>query len=68
MVVVIVSKLLIAMGFTKGKSEADRLIKQGAVDIDGKRVSFLAEVEDGSIVKVGKHRWGRVVNTDDRVN
>jgi tyrosyl-tRNA synthetase len=59
------SLLLTAIHLAKSRSEANRLIQQGAVEIDGKKVtSYTAAVKSGSIIKVGKRRFARVINTD----
>ncbi|GAI83060.1 unnamed protein product, partial [marine sediment metagenome] len=48
------------------RSEANRLIAQGAVSIDGEKVSDnIAPVQSGSIIKVGKRRFAKVINTDN---
>ncbi|MQY81951.1 MAG: tyrosine--tRNA ligase, partial [Dehalococcoidia bacterium] len=60
-----ISKLLVVIGWTKSRSEAARLIAQGAVSIDGERItSNVAPVKSGSIIKVGKRRFAKVINTD----
>ena len=49
----------------ESRSEAMRLIRQGAVSIDGKKISNnLATLKSGSIIKVGKRRFAKVINTD----
>ena len=46
----------------KSRSEAIRLIKQGAVEIDGEKITrYVVSVKNGSIIKVGKRRFVRVV-------
>ena len=58
-------KLLVSAGSAASASEAARLIKQGAIEIDGKRISdFVAEVKNGSVVKVGKHRFFKIIIGD----
>ncbi|MBN1367013.1 MAG: tyrosine--tRNA ligase [Dehalococcoidales bacterium] len=58
-------KLLVAAGSAASSSEAVRLIKQGAIEIDGERISdFTAEVKNGSVVKVGKHRFFKIIIGD----
>jgi tyrosyl-tRNA synthetase len=59
------SKLLVVTAQAKSRSEANRLINQGAVSIDGKKVtSNVAAVKSGSIIRVGKRRFAKVIDTD----
>jgi tyrosyl-tRNA synthetase len=59
------SKLMVDIGLAKSRSEANRLIAQGAVSIDGEKISSnTATVKSGSIIKVGKRRFAKVINTD----
>jgi tyrosyl-tRNA synthetase len=56
-------KIISASGLTKSNSEARRLIRQGAVEIDGRRVEDEnLEVDVGSefLLKVGKRRIARI--------
>ncbi|HDL18552.1 MAG TPA: tyrosine--tRNA ligase [Bacteroidetes bacterium] len=57
-------RLLVSAGLTATNGEARRLIKQGAVSIDGKKISD-ANLEfspaAGTIIKVGKRRFLRIV-------
>jgi len=60
-----ISRLLVATGLAKSRSEANRLIGQGAVAIDGEKVTnSIAPIRSGSIIKVGKRRFAKVINTD----
>jgi tyrosyl-tRNA synthetase len=60
-----ISRLLVAAQLTKSRSEASRLIAQGAVSTDGEKISSnIATIKSGSIIKVGKRRFARVINTD----
>jgi len=60
-----ISRLLVVTGLVKSRSEANRLIAQGAVSIGGKKVtSNVAPVKSGSIIKVGRRRFAKVINTD----
>lgn len=53
--------LMVGHGLAKSRSEANRLLAQGAVEIDGSRVtSNLVTLMDGSIIKVGKRRFLKV--------
>jgi tyrosyl-tRNA synthetase len=59
------ANLLVVTNLAKSRSEATRLIKQGAVSIDGEKIlSNIAMVKSGSIIRVGKRRFARVINTD----
>lgn len=61
------SGLIVVTGLAKSNSEAKRLLAQGAVEIDGKRVtSEKVIIKDGSIIKVGKRRYVKIVDTDKR--
>lgn len=60
-----VSRIIVHTGQVKSRREAIKLIAQGAVSIDGKKITGnLATVKSGSIIKVGKRRFARVVNSD----
>jgi len=60
-----ISRLLVDTHLVKSRSEANRLISQGAVSIDGEKASnSIAPVKSGSVIKVGKRRFARVINTD----
>ena len=62
---VLISKVLVDAGMTGSRSEAYRLIKQGAVTIDGKKISSDTDnYNDGSVIKVGKRRFVKVINND----
>ena len=57
--------VLVTTELAKSRSEASRLIAQGAVSIDGKKVtSNVAPVQSGSIIKVGKRRFAKLINAD----
>lgn len=63
--VININKLLVEIGLAKSHSEAGRLIAQGAVKINGEEVtSNVARVKDIFIIKVGKRRFAKVINTD----
>ncbi len=57
-------------GIVKSNAEAKRLIAEGAVDLiypDGTKVTVGKHplyIRNGSIIKVGKRRWVKIVNTD----
>src|SRR5699024_3477115 len=58
-------QLLKAAGLVPSTSEAHRMLKQGAVKIDGKRTQDRAlTLEPGTyVVQVGKRRFARVILT-----
>jgi len=57
--------ILVETHLAKSRSEANRLIAQGAVSIDGEKISSnIARVKSGSVIKVGKRRFAKVINTD----
>ncbi len=48
---------------TKSRSEAKRLIEQGAVELDGVKIAQLTQhvlVRDGALVRLGKHTFAEV--------
>lgn len=58
-----VVNLLIKTGLVPSRSEARRLISQGAVKIDGKKIDspdFVVTVKSGTITQVGKRRFVRI--------
>jgi len=60
-----ISKLLVVTGKVKSRSEANRLIEQGAISIDGNKLTGpTANIKIGSIIKVGKRRFAKVINPD----
>ncbi len=60
------SRMLVAIGMVESRSEAYRLIRQGAVEINGKQIDhpITRDLNDVSIIKVGKRRFAKVINTD----
>ena len=60
-----ISRLLVESQLVKSRSEANRLISQGAVSIDGEKITgSFAPLKNGSIIKVGKRRFAKIVNSD----
>jgi len=60
-----ISRLLVATGLAESRSEANRLISQGGTVIAGETVtSRIAPVQSGAVIKVGKRRFAKVINTD----
>jgi tyrosyl-tRNA synthetase len=59
---VTISVLVADAGLAKSRSEASRLINQGAVSIDGEKVTDINQtVNKGKIIKVGKRRYLKTV-------
>ena len=60
-----ISRLLVEAGTAQSRSEANRLIAAGSTAIDGEKVtSNIVPVKSGSIIKVGKRRFAKIINTD----
>ncbi len=56
--------LLTTTKLTESKTNARKLIEQGAVNIDGKRVTdvnLVTEIRDGMVFKVGKRKFLKIV-------
>jgi len=54
-------------GLTKSRSEARRLLAQGAIEIDGKTITEdleIAQIKKGSIIKVGKRRFAQIAGNN----
>ncbi len=62
--------MLPALNLAKSNSEAIRLIQQGAVSIDGLKIDFhyiaLDCIKSGSIIRVGKRRFIKVIDKDSK--
>jgi tyrosyl-tRNA synthetase len=59
------ARLLADLGAVASRSEARRLIRQGAVEIGGKvATTDVVELRDGMVLRVGKRRFLRIVNAD----
>jgi tyrosyl-tRNA synthetase len=57
--------LLLDRGLVQSKGEARRLMKQGAIDVDGRPISdFNLPFRPGMVIRVGKHRFLRIVDAD----
>ena len=56
--------LVYATGLVDSKSQSKRLIKQGAVRVDGEKVKSWKDdikIKDGMVVKIGKKRFAKIV-------
>jgi tyrosyl-tRNA synthetase len=59
-----ITSLLVEAGLVRSRSEANRLLVQGAIEVDGEKVSTsLVILKDGNIIKVGKRRFLRIVDS-----
>ncbi|MFH1775495.1 MAG: tyrosine--tRNA ligase [Chloroflexota bacterium] len=59
--------ILVQTNLAGSASEAARLISQGAVKIDGKRVSGKSDpVKSGNIISVGRRHFARVIDSSGR--
>ncbi|MDP2674896.1 MAG: S4 domain-containing protein, partial [Dehalococcoidia bacterium] len=57
--------LLAHLELAPSQSEAQRLIRQKAVEVDGEAVaSPKLALRDGMVIRVGKHRFLRIVDAD----
>jgi tyrosyl-tRNA synthetase len=60
-----ITAVLLGVGFVKSRSEARRLLAQGAIEVDGKKItSNMVTLWNDSIIKVGKRRWVKIVDAD----
>ncbi len=60
-----ICQLLDVTGLAKSRSEANRLIEQGAVSVDGHKVTnHIVPLASGEVIKVGKRRFARIINSD----
>lgn len=60
-----ISKLITSIKLVKSRSEANRLIKQGAVSVDGVTApNTNVELQNECIIKVGKRRFAKIINSD----
>lgn len=56
-----ITRLLVEAKLAKSRSEARRLLAQGAVDIDGQKISQESvTLKDGNVIRVGKHDFRKV--------
>ncbi|APV44297.1 tyrosyl-tRNA synthetase [Dehalogenimonas formicexedens] len=57
--------LMVATGLAASKGEAKRLIQQGGVSLEGEKVtSEKARITSGCVLKAGKRKFARIINTD----
>ena len=58
--------IIVGEGLVKSANEAKRLLSQGAIHVDGERLtSDQATLADGSLVRIGRHRFARMVASEE---
>lgn len=57
-----ISDLLVKAGICSSKSEAKRLIEQGGVKEDGKKITDPNQTVSGHIIKAGKRKYTKITN------
>ena len=61
-----ITLVLSEAGIAPSRSEARRLVQQGAISIDDVKTSDAqVELREGAIIKVGRHRFYKVTNADN---
>ncbi len=62
-----VGRWLTEIGLTKSSSEAQRLISQGAVNVDGNKLEhYRAKIESGAVINIGKLRFVKIVIDEEK--
>lgn len=65
-------KLLVETGLVSSRSEAVRLIKQGAVEINKEKQEWLGAelswIRNGSIIHIGKRKWLEIIVKPESYN
>ena len=58
--------IIVGEGLVKSANEAKRLLSQGAIQVDGDRLTEdVAALRNGSILRVGRRRFARMVDTEE---
>ena len=56
------TRFLLEHSLVDSRSEAKRLLTQGGVQVNGQKVvSDELVLEDGSVLRIGRHKWARIV-------
>lgn len=56
------TKLLVEHSLVDSRSEAKRLLVQGGIQVDGQKMEADdVALEDGNVLRVGRHKWARIV-------
>jgi tyrosyl-tRNA synthetase len=60
-----ITHLLVVTNLAKSREAAKRFLVQGAIEIDGEKVTNnMVTIRNGSVIKVGKRRFVRLVDAD----
>ncbi|MFC1948889.1 tyrosine--tRNA ligase [Chloroflexota bacterium] len=63
-----ISRLMVEIELTESRSEANRMISQGGTVINDQvvhsRMIPVDDIQSGTVIKVGKRRFAKVINTD----
>ena len=60
-----VRPLLVSLGLVPSATEAGRLIESGAVEVNGEKVASPTwKISHGDVIRVGKHKFVRIVDAD----
>ena len=62
-------------GLVQSRADAKRLVAQGGVELDGAKIESFTDtgpirdgslimIDDGSVIRIGKRRWVKIVNSD----
>ena len=54
-------------GLVESRTEAKNKVRQGSIQVDGKKIESFTEaypISDGSIIRISKRNWKKIVNTD----
>jgi len=58
------SNIITELGLVDSRSEAKRLISQDAFELDGHKITNILSIENNSILKIGKRRFYRFIETN----
>jgi tyrosyl-tRNA synthetase len=62
---VVLTRFLLEYDLVDSRSEAKRLLTQGGIQVNGQKIeSDECVLEAGSVLKIGRHKWARIVVVD----
>ena len=57
------AQIIVKANLVKSSSEAKRLLSQGAIEVDGKKITDnVVAITAGSVIRVGKRRFLKIIN------